>query len=113
MTVWVKEIREDELAPVAMMPQGKWKRYVSLEPDGRGMIFGMGSLAPGEETGHAHDEEELFYVLKGKGEAIWEVDGESFRAELIPGVAFYKTSNIYHTMRNTGDEPLVGIAFKI
>ena len=35
MTVWVKEIREDELAPVAMMPQGKWKRYVSLEPDGR------------------------------------------------------------------------------
>ena len=77
------------------------------------MIFGMGSLAPGEETGHAHDDEELFYVLKGKGEAIWEVDGETFRAELKPDVAFYKASASYHTMRNTGDEPLVEIAFKI
>ena len=114
MTVWVKEIREDELTPVAMMPQGgTWKRYVSQEEDGRGMIFGMGRLDPGEAAGHAHDEEELFYVLRGYGEAIWEVDGETHQAELRPGVAFYKTSDIHHTMRNTGDEPLVGIFFKV
>ena len=113
MTAWVKEIREDELAPVAMMPQGTWKRYVSIEPDGRGMIFGMGSLAPGEEVGHSHEEEELFFVLKGYGEVTWEIGGETFHAKLKPGVAFYKTSNIYHTMLNTGDEPMVGIAFKV
>lgn len=113
MTAWVREIREDELAPVAMMPQGKWKRYVSVEDDGRGMIFGMGRLEPGEEAGHAHDEEELFYVLRGHGEATWEEDGETQRAELRPGVAFYKTSHVHHTMRNTGQEPLVGIAFKV
>ncbi|MFH1927642.1 MAG: cupin domain-containing protein [Chloroflexota bacterium] len=113
MTAWVKEIREDELAPVVMMAQGTWKRYVSLEDDGRGMIFGMGRLEPGEEIGHAHDEEELFYVLRGQGEAIWEEHGETHRAELKPGVAFYKTSHIHHAMRNTGDEPLVGIGFKV
>jgi len=113
MTAWVKEIREDELAPVAMMAQGVWKRYVSVEEDGRGMIFGMGRLEPGEEAEHAHVEEELFYVLKGRGEAVWEEDGETHRAELEPGVAFYKTSDIYHKMRNTGDEPLVGLAFKV
>jgi mannose-6-phosphate isomerase-like protein (cupin superfamily) len=113
MTAWVKEIRDDELVPVAMMSQGKWKRYVSEEPDGRGMIFGMGSLDPGEEAGHSHEDEELFYVLEGNGQATWEVNGETLQAELKPGVAFYKTSNIYHTMRNTGDEPLVGVFFKV
>jgi mannose-6-phosphate isomerase-like protein (cupin superfamily) len=95
MTAWVKEIREDELVPVAMMAQGTWKRYVSVE------------------VGHAHDEEELFYVLSGHGEATWEQDGETHRAELKPGVAFYKTSHVYHTMRNIGQEPLVGLAFKV
>ncbi len=77
------------------------------------MIFGMGRLEPGEEVGHAHDEEELFYVLSGHGEATWEEDGETHRAELKPGVAFYKTSHVYHTMRNMGQEPLVGLAFKV
>jgi len=113
VTAWVKEIREDELASVATMPQVKWKRYVSAESDGRGMIFGLGKLDPGEEVSHKHIEEELFYVLEGKGEVTWEVDGQTFHAELIPGVAFYKTSNIYHTMRNTGNVPLLGLAFKV
>lgn len=113
MTAWVKEIREDDLAPVAMMAQGAWKRYVSVEKDGHGMIFGMGRLEPGEEVEHAHVEEELFYVLKGYGEATWEEGGEMHYAELEPGVAFYKTSHVVHKMRNTGDEPLVGLAFKV
>lgn len=77
------------------------------------MIFGLGRLEPGEEVEHAHAEEELFYVLKGRGEAIWEEGGETHRAELVPGVAFYKTSHIHHKMRNDGEEPLVGLAFKV
>lgn len=113
MTVWVKEIREDELEPVARVPQGMWKRYVSVEDDGRGLVFGMGRLEPGEEVRHAHVEEELFYVLKGHGEAVWEVDGETYHAELKPGAAFYKTSHIHHTMRNIGQEPLVGLFCKV
>ncbi len=113
MTAWVKEIREDELVPVDRAPQGVWKRYVSQEEDGRGMIFGMGSLAPGEEVSHTHVDEELFYTLKGQGVATWVVDGQEFAAELKPGTAFYKTSDIPHVMRNTGTEPLVGIFFKV
>jgi quercetin dioxygenase-like cupin family protein len=113
VTAWVREISEDELAPSDRMAQGLWKRFVSAEPDGRGMIFGMGCLRPGEEVAHAHEEEELFFVLKGQGEAIWETEQGEQRAELKPGVAFYKTSNIHHRMRNTGDELLVGLAFKI
>ncbi len=113
MTAWVKEIQEDELAPVDQAPQGLWKRYVSAEKDGRGMIFGMGSLAPGEAVSHTHLDEELFYTLKGHGDATWIEAGQEFRAELKPGVAFYKTSNIPHVMRNTGSEPLVGIFFKV
>jgi oxalate decarboxylase/phosphoglucose isomerase-like protein (cupin superfamily) len=113
MTVWVKEIRQDELKPVAMMSAGVWKRYVSADGDGRGMVFGMGCLNPGEEAGHTHVEEELFYVLQGRGEATWESEQGTQRAELKPGTAFYKTSHIYHVMRNTGDEPLVGLFFKV
>ena len=113
MTAWVKELREDELAPSPIIPHGQWKRFVSLEEDGRGMIFGMGRLEPGEEVGHEHIEEEVFYVLRGQGEATWEEDGVTHRADLKPGVAFYKTSHIAHTMRNTGPEPLVGLAFKV
>jgi len=113
MTAWVKKFREDELDTVELVPQGLWKRYVSLESDGRGMIAGMGSLAPGEEVSHAHAEEELFFVLKGRGEAIWQEGGREYREVLEPGVAFYKTSDIHHLMRNTGSEALVGIAFKV
>lgn len=113
MTAWVKEIREDELNASPLVPQGLWKRYVSNEPDGRGMIFALGKLDPGEEVAHQHLEEELFYVLKGVGEVTWEIDRVTHRHKLKPGVAFYKTSNIYHTMRNTGNEPLVGVAFKV
>jgi mannose-6-phosphate isomerase-like protein (cupin superfamily) len=113
MTAWVKEIREEELGKVTTVPQGKWKRYVSVEADGRGMIFVLGKLEPGEEISHQHVEEELFYVLKGEGEASWVENGTTHHAVLKPGVAFYKTSHIPHTMRNTGNEPLVGLAVKV
>ena len=113
MTAWVKKFKEDELESIDLVPQGLWKRYVSLDTDGRGMISGMGSLAPGEEISHAHIEEELFFVIKGNGEAIWEEDGHEYSEALVPGVAFYKTSNIFHVMKNTGSEALVGIFFKV
>ena len=113
MTAWVKEISEDELGKVTTVPQGIWKRYVSVEANGRGMIFVLGKLGPGEEISHNHVEEEIFYVLKGEGEATWVENGISHHATLKPGVALYKTSHISHTMRNTSDEPLVGLAVKV
>ena len=71
------------------------------------------SLDPGEETRYAPKDEELFYVLKNNCEAIREVGGETFHADLKPGAAFHKTSCIYHNMRNTGNEHLVRINHKV
>lgn len=113
MTAWVKTIQESDLAPSEHMREGRWIRYVSLEADGNGMIFGMGRLEPGEEVEHAHREEEVFYVLAGRGVALWEEGGAKHQAALAPGTAFYKTPNVHHAIRNTGDEPLVGLAFKV
>lgn len=113
MTAWVKEIKKSELTAVSNAPQGLWKRYVSLDPVGRGMIFGMGCLQPGEEINHSHIEEELFYVLSGTGEATWIEDEQTHITILKPGVAFYKTSDIEHCMRNNSSEPLIGIFFKV
>jgi mannose-6-phosphate isomerase-like protein (cupin superfamily) len=113
MVAWVKELRSEELTEVAGVTSGKWKRYVSREEGGHGLIYGMGMLMPGEVLSHAHREEEIFYVLQGHGEAAWKIDDAAFSAELNPGFAFYKTANIFHTIRNTGAEPLVGIFCKV
>lgn len=113
MIAWVKELRKDELGSVPLMSVGKWKRYISKEEGGHGLVYGLGMLLPGEEFAHAHQEEEVFYVLEGQGEATWVIDGVTCSAKLKPGTAFYKTAHIYHTMKNTGSEPLVGIFCKV
>lgn len=113
MTAWVKAIQESDLEASEHIPEGHWIRYVSLEEAGNGMIFGMGRLESGEKVEHAHPEEEVFYVLRGRGVAVWEEGGTKHQANLAPGTAFYKTPNVHHAIRNTGDEPLLGLAFKV
>jgi quercetin dioxygenase-like cupin family protein len=112
-TVWAKVITPDTLAPVAGL-EGRWKRWVAPTPANLGMIFGMGELAPGEVAGwHEHPEPEIFLVLEGHGEALWR-DGEAEqRAELRPGVAFFKVGHVPHQMRNLGASPLRGVFFKV
>ena len=53
MTAWVQAIKLEELASIAMMPQGKWKRYVSLSPDGRYVAFDSwaSNLVSGDANG--------------------------------------------------------------
>ena len=112
MVAWVKELRPKELEEVSGIPSGKWKRYISKGQDEVGLIFGLGMLMPGEVFSHAHKEEEVFYVLQGHGEASWQINDTTHSAELKPGVAFYKTADILHSMENTGKEPLIGIFCK-
>lgn len=113
MSVWIREFRKEDLEVSATVPQGIWKRYVDGSGDSRGMLFGLGCLRPGETVSHSHEEEEAFYVLSGHGEAIWREKDEEVTQELRPGVAFYKSSGVYHVMRNTGTEDLVGIFCKV
>jgi len=109
MSGWVRQVQEGDLA-AGREPQGTWKRYVGGE--GRGLIFGLGRLEPGEAVVHAHDEEEVFYVLSGHGEAEWSEDGTTHRAELVPGAAFFKSSRVSHTLRCVGSQPMLGLYCK-
>ncbi len=113
MTAWVKLFKPEDCSEISGLPVGKWRRYISSEPDGHGLICGMGILMPGEEISHQHPEEEVFFVLQGCGEARWQIGGAVYSAPLNPGSAFYKTAHIAHSMRNTGDEPLIGIFSKV
>jgi quercetin dioxygenase-like cupin family protein len=111
--VWAKAITPETLGPVAGL-DGRWRRWVAPTPDNRGMIFGMGELAPGEVAGwHAHPEPEVFFVVEGLGEALWREGGVEQRAELHPGVAFFKVGHVPHQMRNLGIVPLRGVFFKV
>ncbi len=111
--VWARKLTPDTLQPVAGL-QGRWKRFVAPKAANRGMIFGMGELQPGEVAGwHEHPEPEVFFVLDGHGEARWQERGSEHRAELHPGVAFFKIGGIPHQMVNRGDIPLRGVFFKV
>ena len=64
----------------------------------------IASVRPGESTTqHAHDEEETFVVISGKG--IMHVADE--QAEVGPGDVIYLPRNTHHTIVNRSDsEPL-------
>jgi quercetin dioxygenase-like cupin family protein len=111
--VWAKLLTPESLAPLAGTP-GRWKRWLGPTPANRGMIFGMGELAPGDVFGwDEHPEPEVFFVLEGTGEARWRDAGSEHRAELRPGVAFFKVGGIPHQMLNLGSGPLRGVFFKV
>lgn len=67
--------------------------FVTLEPNG------------GQVPWHNHEEEEVYVVLKGKGEMC--IDDE--RQTLTSGQAVQIPSNAYHQLTNIGDTPLTMI----
>lgn len=110
---WVKQYLESELKPIPGI-KGSWKRYVDPEETGLHLISGLGRLEPGEDMGwHSHPEEEVFFIISGKGLVRWEVDSVITEVEVSPGFAFYKEGNVPHQMVNTGSEPLVGVVAKV
>jgi len=65
--------------------------YVTLDPDG------------GQVPWHNHDNEEVYFIVSGKGEACL---GEE-RAILTQGQAFYVPPTVFHQLTNIGSEPLI------
>ncbi len=53
---------------------------------------------------HHHDEEEVFFVLKGTPTIIWEYAGEIVERTLGPWDMVYNPAGQVHGVRNDGDE---------
>jgi mannose-6-phosphate isomerase-like protein (cupin superfamily) len=64
--------------------------YVTLEPGG------------GQVPWHAHPNEEVYFILRGTGEACVGVE----RTEVGTGQALYVPPNAFHQLTNLGREPL-------
>ncbi len=64
--------------------------YVTLEPKG------------GQVPWHNHDQEEVYFILSGRGEAC---RGDE-RAVVTQGQAFHVPSGVFHQLTNIGPEPL-------
>jgi mannose-6-phosphate isomerase-like protein (cupin superfamily) len=67
--------------------------YVTLEPRG------------GQVPWHNQEQEELYFIVSGSGEACLGED----RRTLVAGQAAYIPPRVFHQLTNTGDEPLVMI----
>ncbi|EGD51179.1 Cupin 2 conserved barrel domain protein [Thermoanaerobacter ethanolicus JW 200] len=57
----------------------------------------------GTTTGHAHDEEEVYFVVQGEG--VMVVGNDEF--PIKPGDALYVPPREFHTTRQVGNIPLV------
>ena len=57
---------------------------------------------------HRHDKtEEIAYFVSGEGVARIYVDGEPNDVPVAPGYVWYNPPNVWHSITNTADEPLV------
>ncbi|AEV68877.1 cupin domain-containing protein [Acetivibrio clariflavus] len=78
------------------------------ELKGKARLCAKITINPGCSIGlHQHDnEEEIFYVVKGKG----TVDDNGTLSEVKAGDAILTGNGASHAVENTGDEPLEMIA---
>lgn len=74
-----------------IQPKGFCMGYVTLDANG------------GQVPWHNHDQEEVYFIVSGKGEAC--LDGE--RSVISQGQAFYVPPTAYHQLTNVGIEPLI------
>ena len=70
------------------------------------LMFLVGDFAPGEGLdSHDHPvQEEVYYVLEGKG-TVWYGEDKK-ETPIEPGLAIWIPRGVEHAVRNTGDEQL-------
>lgn len=79
--------------------------------DSRVRFFSLVQVKPGEEVDyHIHEgESETFFILSGQG--IYNDNGNE--VEVTPGMVTLTPSGQGHSIKNTGDEMLIFLAFII
>lgn len=91
-------------------PGGEFHIYVDPETyPGALASFARFSLGVGGALPeHRHDKtEELAYFVSGRGTARLHIDGELQDVSVGPGSVWYNPPGVWHSVANTGDEPLV------
>lgn len=73
---------------------------------------GVVVLEPGRgHVRHNHpDEEEILYVIAGRGVQMVELDGLPVECEIGPGTLVHIPTAVYHSTVNTGDGPMTLLA---
>lgn len=93
-------------APVLELVGTKGIETVRMLVDGKileskRLAMMMGYLPPGADSIiHAHPEEEIWYMLRGKGRAF--VGAEEL--DVLPGTCVFVPANVEHHLRNVGTE---------
>jgi len=101
MSIKIVKLSETEAIP---LPNNSWsKKVLTGETVGAGkMCMGVSKFAPGVATDMlVHEEEELAYVLKGKG-ILRLQDGSDVTYEAGDGI--YIPAGVAHSVVNEGDE---------
>ena len=101
-------VKEQEKTGI-QLPGRVWKKLIGPEDGGcKNMIFGIVRFPPGSNPGtHFHEkEEEIIYVLSGRGET--QVGDKIYSLE--PGVAVFTEPGVEHCVKTLGSEPLILIS---
>ena len=102
---WVFPESKDHLGP-----GGEFHVYVDPQthPDALASFSRFALGVGGSLPEHRHDKtEELAYFISGEGTARLYVDGEPQDVSVGPGYVWYNPRGVWHSVVNTGDEPLV------
>jgi quercetin dioxygenase-like cupin family protein len=103
--VWIFPKNKDTLGS-----GGELQIYVDAEthPEAKGS-FAKFTLGPGGSLPvHKHDKtEELAYFISGEGVAVGFENGEPQELPVREGNVWYNPPGVWHSIKNTGDEPLV------
>lgn len=85
----------------------RWKLLISSDRcQSKGLVTGIAEIPPDASLLlHHHEPEETYYVVSGTG--YMKID--DYEGQLVPGTAVFIPPNSKHTVRCTGNEPLVFI----
>ncbi len=89
---------------------GTWYRLIESADTEAGLIFGFGRIKPDDGRGwhsHPEGEDEIFYVIEGKGLGEWKFEGKSYKQEIPSGTAFYTPGIMENNITNVGDKDLL------
>ena len=94
-----------EDADVAARSAIRWKLLTAGErTESAGLVTGIAEVPPGERLLlHHHGPEETYYIVQGRG----RMEIEDRAADVGPGFAAYIPPNARHTLRCTGEDPLI------